>query len=78
MSEKNQFFREEIEAYSDLFQERSIKRPDQLGGKEGVPLEIAAAFILENTYIPWDDIVHMLSRVVSAVDADQNEAQIRH
>lgn len=60
MTQKKQFFKEEVKEYTDLFKEHSVLKPNRLAGKEGVPLENAACLLEENTLIPWQDQVLLL------------------
>ena len=60
MSQKKSFFKEEADAYTELFKQHAVKLPNRLGGKEGVPLENAAKLLLENTNVPWNDQVLIL------------------
>ena len=86
MTEKKQFFKEEVAAYTQLFSNNLAKKSNRLGGKEGVPLEDAARLLAQNTRIPWVDQVllllkaygqqlpsrFVLSGVTSAVDITRN------
>lgn len=47
--QKKQFFKEEVKAYSDLFEEHAKKLPKRLAGKEGVPFEDAAKLLEHKT-----------------------------
>ena len=92
MAEKKQFFKEEVQAYSDLFSKHSVKIPGRLNGKDGVPFEVAAKLLEENTAISFSDQVllllkaygqqlpsrFVLSGVTSAGDISRNENQVRH
>lgn len=53
MSEKKQFFKEEVTAYSDIFQ--TMKIVIQKTGKEGASMTAAADFLKDKTTIPWRD-----------------------
>ena len=90
-SQKKQFFKEEVKAYSDLFQEHAQTLPGRLAGKEGVPLEKAAELLCQRTQIPWHDQVllllkaygqqmpakYVLSGVSSVADIERHKAAVR-
>ena len=60
MSEKKQFFKEEVQTYTDLFKQYSVKIEGRLGGKDGVPFEEAAKLLRKHTLIPFADQVLIL------------------
>ena len=58
MSEKKQFFKEEVTAYTNLFNKHSSKV--QKTGKDGVSMIDAADILKTKTDIPWKDQIAIL------------------
>ena len=91
MAEKKQFFKEEVQAYTQLFTQHSVSMPNRNQGKEGVPIQVAAKLLEEHTMIDFCDQVlillksygkqlpsrFVLSGVTSQGDIQRNETLVR-